>query len=73
MKIIYSDNFINFFRCQNSSAFSLGSSLCADAVSLVKDIIGTMDAFLDVIKSQYSEKDFLVIFIKKISNVVSFH
>ena len=51
----------------------LGSSLCTDAVSLVKDIIGIMDAFLDVNKSQYSGKDTLATVIKKIRKEVSCH
>ena len=51
--------------------FCLGSSLCTDAVSLVKDIIGIMDAFLDVNKSQYSGKDTLATVIKKIRKEVS--
>ena len=60
-------------RYQNSSVFFLGSSLCTDAVSLVKDIIGIMDAFLDVNKSQYSGKDTLATVIKKIRKEVSCH
>lgn len=48
------------------------SNLSTDAVSLVKDIIGIMDAFLDVNKSQYSGKDTLATVIKKIRKEFGF-
>ena len=58
---------------QISCVFPPGSSLCTDAVSLVKHIIRIMQPLLKVNKSHYCNEDILAVaaVIKKIRKEVS--